>query len=93
MYKVMIATLLAAGLRAAPLPPHSFAAFAQQSRASEKAAKRKKGQAPASSPRVNARRNAQLSGKKRKPPAKLKRGTTWPKFWSDCNKRLKAAAK
>ena len=74
MYKVMIATLLAAGLLAAPLPPHSFAAFAQQSSASEKAAKRKKGQAPASSPRVNARRNAQLSGKKRKPPAKLKRG-------------------
>ena len=43
MYKVMIATLLAAGLRAAPLPPHSFAAFAQQSSASEKAAKTKKG--------------------------------------------------
>ena len=73
MYKVMIATLLAAGLRAAPLPPHSFAAFAQQSRASEKAAKRKKGQAPASSPRANARRNAQLNGKKRKPPARQKR--------------------
>jgi hypothetical protein len=67
MYKVMIATLLAAGLRAAPLPPHSFAAFAQQSSASER--------------------------KETKAAGKTEKGTTWPKFWSDCNKRLKAAAK
>ena len=42
MYKVMFATLLAAGLLAAPLPPHYSAAFAQQSSAPEKTAKTKK---------------------------------------------------
>jgi hypothetical protein len=25
--------------------------------------------------------------------SKTEKGATWPKFWSDCNKRLKAAAK
>jgi ribosomal protein L37AE/L43A len=41
MYKVMFATLLAAGLLAAPLQQNSSAAFAQQSKASEKTAKTK----------------------------------------------------
>ena len=34
MYKGMFVTLLAAALLAAPLPPHSSAAFAQQTEAS-----------------------------------------------------------
>src|SRR4029078_3361190 len=52
------------------LPPRSRSSRAHPRRLP----KRKKGQAPASSPRVNPRQNAQLSEKKRKPPAKLKRG-------------------
>ena len=73
MYKVMFATLLAAGLLAAPLQQNSSAAFAQQSKASEKTAKTKTEPAPANLPRANARRNVQMNGKKRKPPARLKR--------------------
>jgi hypothetical protein len=41
MCKIMFATLLAAGLLAAPLQQNSSAAFAQQSKASEKTAKTK----------------------------------------------------
>src|SRR6476646_2443640 len=31
--------------------------------------------------------------KETKAAGKTEKGATWPKFWSDCNKRLKAAAK
>jgi len=31
--------------------------------------------------------------KETKAAGKTEKGTTWPKFWSDCNRRLKAAAK
>ena len=73
MCKIMFATLLAAGLLAAPLQQNSSAAFAQQSKASEKTAKTKTEPAPANLPRANARRNVQMNGKKRKPPARRQR--------------------
>jgi hypothetical protein len=73
MYKVMFATLLAAGLLAAPLPPNSSAAFAQQSSASEKLPNRKQSQAPASSPRANARKKCAAEWKETKAAARLKR--------------------
>jgi hypothetical protein len=91
MYKVMFATLLAAGLLAAPLPPHSSAAFAQQS--SAKAANTKKGPSAGQIAARERQTKCAAEWKETKATGKTEKGTTWPKFWSDCNKRLKAAAK
>jgi hypothetical protein len=86
----MFATLLAAGLLAAPLPPHSSAALAQQS--SEKAATTKK--EPSAGQLATRERQTKCAAewKEMKAANKTEKGASWPKFWSDCNKRLKAAA-
>jgi hypothetical protein len=90
----MFAALLAAGLVAAPMPQSvSTASAQQQSSASEKTAKTKK---EPSAGQVAARERQKKCGvewKEAKAAGKIEKGTTWPKFWSDCNKRLKAAAK
>ena len=93
MYKVMFATLLAAGLLAAPLPPHSSAACAQQSSASEKTAKTKKEPSAGQLAARERQKKCAAEWKETKAAGKTEKGATWPKFWSDCNKRLKAAAK
>jgi hypothetical protein len=93
MYKVMFATLLAAGLLAAPLPPHSSAAFAQQSSASEKTAKTKKEPTAGQLASRERQKKCAAEWKEAKAAGRAEKGATWPKFWSDCNKRLKAAAK
>jgi hypothetical protein len=89
----MFATLLAAGLLAAPLPSHSSAAFAQQSSASEKTVKTKKEPSAGQLAARERQTKCAAEWKETKAAAKAEKGATWPKFWSDCNKRLKAAAK
>ena len=93
MYKVMFATLLAVGLLAAPLPPHSSAAFAQQATAPEKTARTK--QEPSAGQLATRERQKKCAAewKEAKAAGKAEKDATWPKFWSECNKRLKAAAK
>jgi len=49
--------------------------------------------APGSSPRASGRKNVPPSGKEAKAANKVEMGATWPKFWSDCNKRLKSDSK
>ena len=93
MYKVMFATLLAAGLLAAPLPPHSSAAFAQQPNAPAKAAETKKEPSAGQLAARERQKKCAAEWKETKAAGKTEKGATWPKFWSDCNKRLKAAAK
>jgi hypothetical protein len=93
MYKVIFATLLAVGLLAAPLPPHSSAALAQQSSASEKTAKTKKEPSAGQLATRERQKKCAAEWKETKAAGKAEKDATWPKFWSDCNKRLKAAAK
>ena len=93
MYNVMFATLLAAGLLAAPLPSHSSAAFAQQLGASEKTAKAKKEPSAGQVATRDRQTKCAAEWKEAKASGKTEKGASWPKFWSDCNKRLKAAAK
>jgi len=93
MYKVMFVTLLAAGLLAAPRPPHSSAAFAQQSSAPEKSAKTKTEPSAGQLAARECQKKCAAEWKETKTAGKTEKGATWPKFWSDCNKRLKAAAK
>jgi hypothetical protein len=93
MYKVIFATLLAAGLLAAPLPYNCSAAFAQQSSVSEKTAKTKKEPSAGQLAARERQKKCAAEWKEANTAGKTEKGATWPKFWSDCNKRLKAAAK
>jgi hypothetical protein len=92
MYKVMFAALLAAGLLAATLPEFFSTASAQQPNASQKNATKKEPSAGQVAARERQKKCA-AEWKEAKAAGKTEKGATWPKFWSDCNKRLKAAAK
>ncbi|HEY7228834.1 MAG TPA: hypothetical protein VH558_00530 [Pseudolabrys sp.] len=92
MYKVMFAALLAAGLLAATLPESFSTASAQQPNASQKNATKKEPSAGQVAARERQKKCA-AEWKEAKAAGKTEKGATWPKFWSDCNKRLKAAAK
>jgi hypothetical protein len=93
MYKVMFAALLAAGLLAAPLPQSFSTAAAQQPSASQKNAKTKKEPSAGQVAARERQKKCAAEWKETKAAGKTEKGATWPKFWSDCNKRLKSAAK
>ena len=92
MYKVMFATLLAAGLLAAPLP-QLFCRVRAAVEASEKTAKTKKEPSAGQLAARERQKKCAAEWKETKAAGKTEKEATWPKFWSDCNKRLKAAAK
>ena len=94
MYKVMFAAVVAAGLIAAPLPPLAQTAAAQTAQpaapAKQQAKPKKK---PPSAGQLAARERQKKCGaewKEAKAAGKVEKGMTWPKYWSACNKRLKA---
>jgi hypothetical protein len=91
MYKVTFATLLAASLLAAPLL--QSIAFAQQPSASAKTAAPKKDPSAGQLAARERQKKCAAEWKETKAAGKAAKEATWPKFWSDCNKRLKAAAK
>ena len=93
MYKVIFAILLAAGLLAAPLPYNCSAAFAQPSSVSGKTATTKKEPSAGQLAARERQKKCAADWKEVNAAGKTEKGATWPKFWSDCNKRLKAAAK
>jgi hypothetical protein len=88
MYKAIFAAVVAAGLIVAPLPPLTQTAAAQTATPAKPAAKK----AP-SSGQLAARERQKKCGvewKEAKAAGKVEKGMTWPKYWSACNKRLKA---
>jgi hypothetical protein len=90
MYKAMFAAVVAAGLIAAPLPPLAQTAAAQPAAPATTTATTKK--AP-SAGKLAARERQKKCGaewKEAKAAGKVDKGMTWPKYWSACNKRLKA---
>ena len=93
MYKVMFAVLLAAALVAAPLPKSISPALAQQSDKAEKTTKNKKEPTAGQIAARERQKKCAAEWKEAKTASKIDKGATWPKFWSDCNKRLKAATK
>ena len=95
MPKAVFAAALAVGLVIAPMPQLISSAAAQQkaTTASDKNAKTKK---EPSAEQVAARerqKKCAAEWKEAKAANKIEKGATWPKFWSDCNKRLKSASK
>jgi hypothetical protein len=93
MYKVLFAALLASGLIVVPLSQSFSTAAAQQPSASEKTAKAKKEPSAGQIAARERQKKCAAEWKDAKAAGKIEKGSNWPKFWSDCNKRLKAAAK
>ena len=90
-----LAAALAAGLIAASLPIVMSSASAQSAQpapaaAPAKATKPKKPQSAAMQAMHERQKKCGAEWKEAKAAGKIEKGTTWPKYWSACNKRLKA---
>ena len=86
--------MVAAALIAAPLPMLVPNAAAQT--ATPAPAKPAKAKKPPTAGQLAARERQKKCGaewKEAKAAGKVEKGMTWPKYWSACNKRLKAAGK
>ena len=92
MYKVVFAAALALGLITAPMSQFVSSAAAQQQANTEKNAKTKKEPSGGQLATRERQKKCGAEWKEAKASNKIEKGTTWPKFWSACNKRLKSAA-
>lgn len=94
MYKVMFATALSVAMITAPMP-HLIPAAAAQQQASAPAADAKTKKEPSAGQLAARERQKKCAAewKEAKAGGKVEKDATWPKYWSACNKRLKAAAK
>jgi hypothetical protein len=91
MFKALFAALLAAGLMAAPLPYLTPTAAAQTTAAPEQ--KKTKVKKPLTPGQIAARERLKKCGaewREAKAAGKIEKGMKWPKYWSACNKHLKA---
>ena len=89
----LLATALAAGLIASALPLAISSASAQSAQpapAATTTAKPKKPQSAAMQAMHERQKKCGAEWKEAKAAGKIEKGTTWPKYWSACNKRLKA---
>ena len=94
MHKVMFAAALAIGMMTAPMPEFvSTAAAQQQASTPDKNAKPKKDPSAGQTAARDRQKKCGAEWKEAKAAGKVEKGTTWPKYWSACNKRLKAASK
>ena len=98
MPKTILSAALAAALIAMPLSmPGAAAQTAASTPAAAPAAIPAKKDTSKTSPGVAAMRERQkkcgAEWKEAKAAGKVEKGVTWPKYWSACNKRLKAASK
>jgi hypothetical protein len=92
MHKVMFAAALAVGLITAPVAQFvSTAAAQQQASTPAKDTKMKKEPSAGQIAARERQKKCAAEWKEVKAAGKIESGTTWPKFWSACNKRLKAA--
>ena len=85
MTKRLSVALLAATLLIAPLPTLTPGAAAQTT-----TAKPKKAPSPAVAAMRERQKKCGAEWKAAKAAGKVEKGMTWPKYWSACNKRLKA---
>jgi hypothetical protein len=92
MNKLMFAATLAVGLITAPTAQLiSTAAAQQQASTPAKDTKTKKEPSASQAAARERQKKCAAEWKEAKAASKIETGTTWPKFWSACNKRLKAA--
>ena len=94
MYKVVSSAALAVALITAPMSHLIPAAAAQQqASATDKDAKTKKEPSAGQVAARERQKKCAAEWKDAKAGGKVEKDATWPKYWSACNKRLKAAAK
>lgn len=92
MSRRLFTALLAATLLTAPLPALMRGAAAQTATpAPATTAKPKKSPSPAVAAMRERQKKCGAEWKAAKKAGKIEKGMTWPKYWSACNKRLKAA--
>jgi hypothetical protein len=91
MSKTMFAVLVAAGLMAAPLPQLISAATAQTAAPAKKETKAKKEPSAGMTAMRERQKKCGAEWKEAKAAGKVAKDMKWPKYWSDCNKRLKGA--
>ena len=87
MVKHFLAAFVSAGLLVAPLPMTS--SYAQETKAAQPKATKKR----AAGGQTAARERQKKCGaewREAKKAGTVAKNATWPKFWSECNKRLKA---
>ncbi len=95
MKKTVFTAVVAAALLAAPLMLMQSALAQTTQAAPAKPAKAAKVKKAPTAGQLAARERQKTCGaewKAAKAAGKVDKGTTWPKYWSACNKRLKAAA-
>ena len=93
MHKVIFAAALAVGLLTAPMSQLVSNANAQQQASADKNTKMKKEPSAGQLATRERQKKCGAEWKEAKAANKLEKGTTWPKFWSACNKRLKSASR
>jgi hypothetical protein len=94
MSKVLFSAALAVALITAPITQLIPAAAAQQqASAPGKDAKTKKEPSAGQLAARERQKKCAAEWKEAKAGGKVEKDATWPKYWSDCNKRLKSAAK
>jgi len=93
MTRTILATLVVAGLMAAPLPQLVTGAAAQttQPAPDNKTSKPKKEPSAGMQAMRERQKKCGAEWKEAKAGGKIEKGMKWPKFWSACNKRLKGA--
>jgi hypothetical protein len=99
MHRTLLAAVLAAGLLAAPLPALTQTSTTTQTAASDKQpaapekkqAKKKRPMTPGMIAAHERLKKCGAEWKEAKAAGKIEKGMKWPKYWSACNKRLKAA--
>jgi hypothetical protein len=91
MHKVLFAAAVAVGLATTPTPQLVSTAAAQQQASADKNAKPKKEPSAGQLAAREQQKKCAVEWKEAKAANKVE-GTTWPKFWSACNKRLKSAS-
>ena len=94
MYKVVFSAALAVALITAPMSQLVRTANAQQqASAPAKDAKTKKEPSAGQLAARERQKKCAAEWTEAKAGGKVEKDTTWPKYWSACNTRLKAAAK
>ena len=94
MSKTLFAALLAASLIAAPLTALTQTAAAQTAQPTapeKKQAKTKKPPTPGQLAARERMKKCAAEWKEAKAAGKIEKEMKWPKYWSACNKRLKAS--
>ena len=91
MNKTIVSAALAAALLAGPLAHSAIGQTATPAPAAVPAKKDTSKTSAAVAAIRERQKNCGAEWKEAKAAGKVEKGTTWPKYWSACNKRLKEA--